>query len=238
MSGGQILGWLNSDDTYQAGAVKKIVNFFLCNPHISVVYGQCDYIDKYGHFIRAYPARKFDFLELIRTSDNFIPQPAVFFRKQVLNAVGYLDESLHYVMDLDYWMKIGLQYHMAFFPVKVAMLRLHEMAKSIGKMIGFAEEFIQIYQHFFGSAVLPDDICKIKDEAMSNIFYRAASYAYWAGRFNRAWYYGLQAWRFQPFCIKPLYFFFLLRGFGLALAKKMAGNTFSGNLVKENSRVE
>ena len=37
---GEILGWLNSDDTYWPGAIGKIVRCFQANPDISMVYGE------------------------------------------------------------------------------------------------------------------------------------------------------------------------------------------------------
>jgi hypothetical protein len=40
----------------------------------------------------------------------------VYFRKDALDEVGYLDESLHYTMDWDILIRIGMKYDLAYVP--------------------------------------------------------------------------------------------------------------------------
>src|SRR4051794_30278791 len=42
---GEILGWLNSDDTYAPGSIAAAVKFLLDNPSVALVYGDADFID-------------------------------------------------------------------------------------------------------------------------------------------------------------------------------------------------
>ena len=45
-SHGEILAWLNSDDTYQPGAVAAVVEIFQRHPQADVVTGDCQVIDR------------------------------------------------------------------------------------------------------------------------------------------------------------------------------------------------
>src|SRR4030042_1306962 len=42
MAKGDILGWLNADDTYMPWAVETAVRFFAENPDVGMVYGRCN----------------------------------------------------------------------------------------------------------------------------------------------------------------------------------------------------
>ena len=45
---GDILAWLNSDDTYEPGAVSAAVKYLQEHPEVGMVYGDCNYIDENG----------------------------------------------------------------------------------------------------------------------------------------------------------------------------------------------
>jgi len=103
---GEIIGWLNSDDVYYPGAIAKVVEFFADNPEIDVVYGMARHIDIYDKVINSYPTADFSIENLL--NGCFICQPALFFRRRVLTMTGLLDESLHYCMDYDFWVRMAL----------------------------------------------------------------------------------------------------------------------------------
>ncbi len=223
---GEIVAWLNSDDTYLPGAVSQAVAFLQDHPEVDAVYGDCDYIDLKGRFLRPYPARPFDYLEMVRTAVNYIPQPATFIRRRALEPLGYLDETLHYIMDFDCWLRLGVQHALAYLPVRLAMLRLHPEAKSVRKIDGFSREFVYVYQRLFALPNLPATVRAIATEAMSNAYYLAAYFSFWAGSVERARYYGFQAWRLRPFRFRRLLPFLVLGELGLKLARKLRGSPF------------
>ncbi len=107
LADGDILGWLNSDDTLAPGALAEVGEFFAEHPEVDLVYGLVDFIDAAGRRIGACahiepydPAR-------LRYYSDFIVQPAAFFRRSTFEAVGGLDASLHYAMDYDLWLKMA-----------------------------------------------------------------------------------------------------------------------------------
>ncbi len=103
---GAIIGWLNSDDIYYPGAIAKVVSFFDENPDIDVVYGMAKHIDIADKVIDSYPTTPFSVKKL--TENCFICQPALFFRRRVLIKTGFLDESLNYCMDYEFWVRMAL----------------------------------------------------------------------------------------------------------------------------------
>jgi len=61
---------------------------------------------------------------------SYIPQPTVFFRKSVVNAIGYFDDTLHLAMDYDYWLRLILKFKYTYIPEPLAMARIYKEAKS------------------------------------------------------------------------------------------------------------
>jgi glycosyltransferase involved in cell wall biosynthesis len=108
MTKGEILGWLNSDDTYNPGAVSTVVKHFLQYPEIVMVYGDAYFIDEDGNITGKYPTEQFKFKRLADTC--FICQPTVFVRREVFKKIGFLDINLQTCMDYDYWIRIGKSY--------------------------------------------------------------------------------------------------------------------------------
>ncbi len=58
LSQGQILAWLNADDSWEKGAVSLVVEYFNSHPGVDVVYGACGGINVQGVLIEEYPARR------------------------------------------------------------------------------------------------------------------------------------------------------------------------------------
>ncbi len=75
---GDVLAWLNSDDTYQPGAVAEAVAFLQANPQAGMVYGDTNFIDGQGRLIGRFPAAQTDYRRL-RQGYVHVPQQAAFF---------------------------------------------------------------------------------------------------------------------------------------------------------------
>lgn len=103
---GDIVGWLCSDDVLLPGALSRVVEIFRQHPDVDAVYGNAVLIDVAGNVLR--PKREIDFHPWLLVGDhNYIPQPAMFWRRRVHERLGYLREDLHYTMDLELWLRFG-----------------------------------------------------------------------------------------------------------------------------------
>jgi glycosyltransferase involved in cell wall biosynthesis len=127
---GSVLAWLNSDDVFLPGAVGTAVQALNCNPDAGLVYGDGYLIDAAGNVTERFPhTREPDLWRLVHLSD-YILQQSVFFRREVLDDVGYVDESLFFGMDWDLLIRIALKYRLAYVPAYLGCLREYPETKS------------------------------------------------------------------------------------------------------------
>ena len=130
MARGSILSWLNSDDLYLPGSIDTAVRGFCDNPAAGAVYGEGYLIDGSGNQTGRFPwTEHFNLWKLAYLSD-YVLQQTVYFRRDVLDEVGLLDEDLHYTMDWDILIRIGMKYGLAYIPEYMGCLREHPEAKS------------------------------------------------------------------------------------------------------------
>ncbi|MDR2695817.1 MAG: glycosyltransferase [Deltaproteobacteria bacterium] len=133
MAQGEVIAWINSDDFYLPGAFALAQRFFMEHPEESVLTGDCLWGWENSGRLRYISCEERDFESLIRQWNNHVPgpQPAIFFRRRLLDAVGYPDEALHYGMDYDLWLRIAkaglIRRHV---PAPVAFYRFHNASKS------------------------------------------------------------------------------------------------------------
>lgn len=107
LANGQIVAWLNADDRYYPNTVATAVEFFESHKDVSWVYGNADFVDADDiPFFFKVAVPEWDQAKLLNDV-NYILQPSVFLRREVLDRCGLLNEDLHYVMDYEYWLRIG-----------------------------------------------------------------------------------------------------------------------------------
>ncbi len=127
---GEILAWLNSDDRYLPGAVGAAVTALEAQPLAGMVYGEGELLDEVGEVMGRFPATQpFDLWALIHVSD-YIMQPTVFMRATHLRATGGLDESLHYGLDWDLWIRLACRAPVVYTPERIAQTREYGATKT------------------------------------------------------------------------------------------------------------
>lgn len=105
---GEIICWLNADDTYPPGLFAKLRRLF-ADPAVRVVFGAVEQVSYDGRPPQRVDAVFRDRLDLVRwwTSRARLHQPAVFFRRDCAAIAGPLREDLHYAMDYEYWWRLS-----------------------------------------------------------------------------------------------------------------------------------
>ena len=127
---GDIVAWVNSDDLLLPGAVGAAVDALEHAGPAAAVYGEGYLMDRSGLARRRFPAtERFNLWKLAYLSD-YILQPAAFFRRSAVEAVGWVDESLHYAMDWDLLIRLGKKFGLAYTPAYLAALREYPEAKT------------------------------------------------------------------------------------------------------------
>jgi glycosyltransferase involved in cell wall biosynthesis len=127
---GQIIGWLNSDDIYEPGAISAVVEFFQQHQDVDLVYGDANFVGTDNRVItRCAHVEPYDWDRLVHYTD-FIVQPAAFFTRRAFEAVGGGDESLKYTMDYDLFLKIASRFKVAYMPRLMANFKWWGQNKS------------------------------------------------------------------------------------------------------------
>lgn len=134
-STGQIIAFLNSDDIYEPGALLAVGNFFNAHPDAFWVAGKCHFIDQNGRRIRKLVSMYKNYWLLWKSYTilmimNYAWQQSSFWRREIIDKIGYIDEDLKYAMDYDYELRIGKEYKLWVLNQYLASFRIHSSSKA------------------------------------------------------------------------------------------------------------
>jgi glycosyltransferase involved in cell wall biosynthesis len=146
---GDIIGWLNSDDIFYPGAIATAAGFLEAHPDVDVVYGNGNHIDEHGRFLELYPTEDWDYERL--KEKCYLCQPAVFFRRRLVERFGPLRVHLHYALDYEFWLRLG-QGGARFVHIGevLAGSRLHAETKTLGSRVKVHAEINHMLRSMFG----------------------------------------------------------------------------------------
>jgi len=147
---GDILAWLNSDDTYEPGVVSAAVKYLQEHLEVGMVYGDANFINEEGRVIGKFASAQTDYRRL-RQGYVHIPQQTMFFRAGLWKQVGPLDPSFYFAMDYDLWTRIAARSEIKYVPQTWANFRLHSSGKTIASDDRCWPEMIRIHYRDGGS---------------------------------------------------------------------------------------
>jgi len=150
---GDIIGYINSDDEYEPGSLQRVAEYFDDHPDTTWLTGKCKIIDL--HSVEVMKLVTFYKYLLLRTRSkkllkivDFISQPATFWRKRIVDEIGFLNEEFHIVMDYDYWIRITERYPIIFMDEYLANFRTYPSSKTRQSAINqIDEEFLMIKKY-------------------------------------------------------------------------------------------
>jgi glycosyltransferase involved in cell wall biosynthesis len=149
LTSGEIIGWLNSDDVYCPGALSRVHEFMGAQPELDVVYGDAEFMDAVDGVLGPYYTEPWNPARLVERC--FLCQPAVFFRRRVVESFGLLDERLHYCMDYEYWLRLaagGARF--AYLPGVLAGSRRYPETKTLGSRLAVHDELNTMLRQHLG----------------------------------------------------------------------------------------
>ncbi len=149
---GEILAWLNSDDTYYPCAISDAVASLQAHAEAGMVYGDADLTNENGKVIGRFASRQTDYQRLLRGSVH-IPQATTFFRASLWRQVGPLSLSLFFAFDYDLWVRLARVSTLLYVPHAWATFRLHGEGKSILNDDRCYPDMLKVYARERGSGL-------------------------------------------------------------------------------------
>jgi glycosyltransferase involved in cell wall biosynthesis len=143
MATGDVIGWLNSDDTYCPDIFQRVAEQFE-NKGVKVLCGDGYEIDEHSKVIRQLYSRGVSPEVLVKYwkwKYEFI-QPSFFFHKDVFNDVGYLNENLYYTMDYEFFIRLSKRYEFYHFQRPLANYRLYTGSKTGKNFLKFIPDYM------------------------------------------------------------------------------------------------
>ena len=131
MTTGEVLAWVNSDDTISPQAVRIAVEA-LQRTNADLVYGDVRIIDQDGTHIRIFYGIPFDYRVLLY-GINYIGQQSVFFRRTLLDKAGPLRAEFDNAFDYELWLRMARHGRLEYVPELRGQIRVHANAKSIAR---------------------------------------------------------------------------------------------------------
>ena len=144
---GDIVCWLNSDDLLADGAFKKIVDFFSVHQDTYCVQGSVlNFSSTSLHQFQSSPVSEIDMIKRVP-----FHQPGMFWKKEVMEKIGDIDEHFFYCMDYDLWMRIYFNFKIGYIKDVLAKFRIHDLSKTNNNPIKMYDEYRRVVSRLFNS---------------------------------------------------------------------------------------
>ena len=128
---GEIIGWINSDDTYCKNSLDKVMNVFEHYPDIDIVYGNINIINTNDEYISSLKHYKFSYFMSVFTGfANNLSSNAVFWRKDLMIRNGYLNADFKCGLDNEFFSRITWKSRLYHLNTPIANFRKQEITKA------------------------------------------------------------------------------------------------------------
>jgi glycosyltransferase involved in cell wall biosynthesis len=182
-AGGDVLGWLNSDDRLEPGALGAVAAAWSAGPGAALFYGDVQEIDPQGGALGEKRMGGFGLRSLLLGKN--MGQPGVFIPRSTFAAAGNLSEELHYALDFEYFLRVWTAFpdggkHI---PRLLASSRVWEASKTLAQAGRFGEEYKAVLDRYFARTDLGPEIRALKRRAFSrSVYFRQARIFFRGGR--------------------------------------------------------
>ncbi|HEY5117840.1 MAG TPA: glycosyltransferase family 2 protein [Anaerolineales bacterium] len=178
---GDILGWLNSDDRLETGALDFVAGAYVSQPRAAILYGDVREIDARGGTVGGKRMADFGLRSLLLGKN--MGQPGVFIPRRTYDALGGLDESLHFALDFEYFLRVWTAFPTGgeYIPQVLASSRVWEAAKTIKQGGHFGEEYRIVLERYFARTDLPPAVRALRRRALARSVYFRQARLYFQG---------------------------------------------------------
>ena len=174
-AGGEILGWLSSDDSLLPSAVSRVVEELERDPATLLVYGGAAFVDEDGAEIFPLEPRPFDVEAMVRACANHVVQPGSLFRRRAFELAGPFDERGYYFFDFEFVLRLARAAPGSVRRIgdRLATYRVHAGSKSGGAPAAKARDYVRFADEFLAGSDFPG-----VDEGRRSAYLAAGEYFY------------------------------------------------------------
>jgi len=207
---GELMGFLNSDDTLLPDAVRTMVEAFEGEPDLLLVYGDAVTIQD-GRPIGTLRARDWYPARIVRTGANPVPQQASMWRRRAWELAGPFDEGSFFFFEYEFLVKLSAYGRAERLDRPLATFRLHAASKTVETSIAKAEDSLRLAETFFRGPAIPQELRRYARRGRGSHHFRAALVLYQAGEIARARREFLRALVLAPLALTRLHALLLLK---------------------------
>lgn len=173
MATGDIIAWLNADDYFLPDVFNKVVEVFLNNPSIDVVYGDYYFVDESDNILKKRKEIDYD-PGILFYVGCYIPSTGSFFHRRIFDEGYFLNTDFDITMDYEFFIRLSKAkkkfYHI---PEYLFCFRWHQTNKSLNVIKRRYER--KRVQQMYGIKIF-------NDPSINQKFYNLMFYPYLAKR--------------------------------------------------------
>jgi glycosyltransferase involved in cell wall biosynthesis len=182
---GELLGFVNSDDTLLPGSVSAFVEAFGDERDLLLVYGDA-LTREHGRELGTLRARDWDPSALVRTGANPVPQQASMWRREAWELAGPFDEGSFFFFEYEFLVRLAVHGRAKRLERPLATFRLHPASKTVEPSTAKAEDAVRVAETFFTGPAFPPELRRHARRGQASYHLRAALVYYRAAHIARA----------------------------------------------------
>ena len=182
---GDLMGFVNSDDTLLPGAVTTFVETFGHHRDVLLVYGDA-LTRQNDEVIGTLRAREWDPQALVRTGANPVPQQASMWRREAWELAGPFDECSFFFFEYEFLVRLSVHGRVERLERPLATFRLHATSKTVEPSVAKAEDAVRLAETFFTGPRFPAELRGHARRGRASYHLRAAITFYQAAAISRA----------------------------------------------------
>lgn len=173
MARGELIGYLNSDDLFLPGAIRKLATLLADNPDAALAYPAYRIIDEDGETIADMTPPEYTAAEALRLH-NCIVNVGAIFRRRVVERIGGWDTDFVYLADFDWCVRAYSAGPFLRHPDVLACWRNHPGSANYAPGIEAAREQTQLLDKIYTAGDVSEEVLEVRDDAYLNAFICAA----------------------------------------------------------------
>ena len=155
---GELMAYINSDDTLLPGAISDMVAEFETDPGLVMVYGDALYTDAESNRTGYLTSREWDPPAMVRDCDNHVVQPSSMWTRAAWEQAGPFDDRGYYFFDFEFYLRLSVLGPVKRVQKPWSTYREHAASKTVGDLAGKSRDYLRFADEFLAGDRLPAEL--------------------------------------------------------------------------------